>query len=106
MIAEALKGLAALQNSNSASETRFRLNRGLHYVTCARQRWLEYLTFQSLEWLINMGIPYCMASLFLAYKDRNPLPILFSLFLRTRHPHVPPRVVPDQATAVVVPSLC
>jgi hypothetical protein len=47
-----------------------------------------------------------MALVFLAYKYRNPFPILFSLFLRTCPPHVPPPVEPDQITAVVVPTSC
>jgi hypothetical protein len=49
---------------------------------------------------INKGIQYCMASVFLAYKNRNPFPIIFSLFLRNL-PSIPslPQVEPDQTTS-------
>jgi hypothetical protein len=38
----------------------------------------------SYSMAIDMGIPYCMTSVLLAYKYRNQFPIVFSLFLRTR----------------------
>ena len=55
---------------------------------------------------INTGIPYCMASVVLAYKDQ---PVSDLIFPDPSYPLASPRSStdePDQATAVVVPAPC
>jgi hypothetical protein len=93
MIAEALRRSAALQHSNLQVRTPLVWIRDR--ITC------ESVVYLHLPFAGDMGIPYCMASVFLAYKHRNPFPILFSLSLRTHPPHAPPRV-----ELRVVPAPC
>jgi hypothetical protein len=66
----------------------------------AASRWCGYLHFPVACTVINMDIPYCMASVFhqVTHKYRNPFQILSSLFLRTPPPHIP-QVEPDQTTS-------
>ena len=83
---------------NSISETPARLASG---TGLPANWWCGNLHFPVDRLDINMDIPYCMTSVFLAYRYRNLPPISFSPFLRTHPLHDPSRVEPDQTTCCV-----
>ena len=67
---------------NPASKTPVRLNRGPHYLLGG----VGIRALQSTRIATVIGIPYCVSSVFFAYKYRNLFPILsflsFALTLR------------------------